>query len=441
LKIYLKKTQIEQSRVGGTIKEDCSGYHVDGEIGRFTFTTHRLINDDNTVFDTSKDFFRTLMSKEWYRTEGFNEIALGFATDISYRLSTEKLNRIRWQTDNGTPSRTLANTVEIEGSKVYKHIEELAGKILEDNSFTKEGKPADNIVIYRPAKEKLSLLPETAEAALAEYNEGKVEPLTIDSHVAQEFYEDPETVVNISIDDVGVKSQKEKGRSSDKTRKPKKEYVYNTVAHIESGGNRYIMNAVNTLSLIPLLIAFLLHNQLLRRPITFFADGASDLQNAIINGFSWLKSYSIILDWYHLKKKCRYELSLVLKGSKYRNSVLTELLPVLWLGKIDNAISILRTLDPGIIKSGKNTERLIGYFERNRKHIPCYALRKKLGLRISSNKGEKANGLVVSGRQKHNGMSWSKDGSVALATIKSLHLNKEHENWYCNDKINFKLTS
>jgi len=171
------------------------------------------------------------------------------------------------------------------------------------------------------------------------------------------------------------------------------------------------------------------------------ADGASDLQNAIINGFSWLKSYSIILDWYHLKKKCRYELSLVLKGSKYRNSVLTELLPVLWLGKIDNAISILRTLDPGIIKSGKNTERLIGYFERNRKHIPCYALRKKLGLRISSNKGEKANGLVVSGRQKHNGMSWPKDGSVALATIKSLHLNKEHENWYCNDKINFKLTS
>jgi len=217
----LKKTQIEQSRVGGTIKEDCSGYRVDGEIGRFTFTTHRLINDDNTVFDTSKDFFRTLMSKEWYRTEGFNEIALGFATDISYRLSTEKLNRIRWQTDNGTPSRTLANTVEIEGSKVYKHIEELAGKILEDNSFTKEGKPADNIVIYRPAKEKLSLLPETAEAALAEYK-------------AQEFYEDPETVVNISIDDVGVKSQKEKGRSSDKTRKPKKEYVYNTAAHIES---------------------------------------------------------------------------------------------------------------------------------------------------------------------------------------------------------------
>lgn len=380
------------------------------------------------------------MSKEWYRTEGFNEIALGFVTDLSYRKSTSKLNRIRWQINDGTPTRTMADITEVEGTKAYNNIKDLATHILEDNSFTSEGKPS-NITILRPAKEAFSLHFETVEAALTDYNKDKNEPLTIDASMAHGFYENPDTSVNISIDDVGVKSQKETGRNPAKIKKDGKEYVYNTVAHIESGGKRYIMNAINTLALIPLLIAFLLHNQLLQRPITFFVDGATDLQNAIINGFSWLKSYSIVLDWYHLNKKCQYELSLVLKGSKYRNSVLTELLPVLWLGKIDKAISILRALDPEIIKPGKNTDRLIGYFERNRKLIPCYALRKRLGLRISSNKGEKANDLVVSDRQKHNGMSWSKNGSVALATVKALHLNGEQNSWFTNGEVNLKFAS
>jgi hypothetical protein len=47
----------------------------------------------------------------------------------------------------------------------------------------------------------------------------------------------------------------------------------------------------------------------------------------------------------------------------------------------------------------------------------------------------------IADRQKHNGMSWSKDGSVALASIKALHLNKEYKNWYCHDKVDFKLVS
>jgi hypothetical protein len=33
----------------------------------------------------------------------------------------------------------------------------------------------------------------------------------------------------------------------------------------------------------------------------------------------------------------------------------------------------------------------------------------------------------VSDRQKHNGMSWSEGGSVALATLTSLKINREHK--------------
>ena len=118
-----------------------------------------------------------------------------------------------------------------------------------------------------------------------------------------------------------------------------------------------------------------------------------------------------------------------------------NILPYLWIGKIDKAIEILNSINDGMIKSKANIDKLIGYFERNRGNIPCYALRKKLGLRNSSNKGEKANDLVVSDRQKHNGMSWSNSGSVALTTISALHINNEQGNWFESNKIVFRLSA
>ena len=77
---------------------------------------------------------------------------------------------------------------------------------------------------------------------------------------------------------------------------------------------------------------------------------------------------------------------------------------------------------------------LIGYFERVREYVPVYFLRAELGLRNSSNQGEKANDLIVSHRQKHNGMSWSDDGSLAFASVSAAHKNMELHNWiHCND--------
>lgn len=74
-------------------------------------------------------------------------------------------------------------------------------------------------------------------------------------------------------------------------------------------------------------------------------------------------------------------------------------------------------------------------------YIPCYALRKELGLRNSSNTGEKMNDLIVSDRQKHNGMSWSKEGSVALASITALKRNKESRKWFEKRELDFELAA
>lgn len=135
------------------------------------------------------------------------------------------------------------------------------------------------------------------------------------------------------------------------------------------------------------------------------------------------------------------ELSMALKGRTLRNEVLAVLLKYLWIGEIDAAIKVLRKIDNENIKEQGHIDRLIGYFERNRNYIPCYALRKKLGLRNSSNKGEKTNDILVANRQKHQSMSWSREGSVTLTTITAIHSNKEADNWFDKGTISFKLVS
>ena len=91
------------------------------------------------------------------------------------------------------------------------------------------------------------------------------------------------------------------------------------------------------------------------------------------------------------------------------------------------------------MKDAEQIEKLIGYFSRNLSFIPCYALRQKLGLRVSSNPVEKANDLLVSNRQKHNGMSWSADGSSSLAILTSLRRNDEHMQWLRHHDIRFQF--
>lgn len=337
--------------------------------------------------------------------------------------------------------RTLKSIVEREGSNLQKELADLTEQVFAEHQFDNDGRPQTEEA-FGLSPEEAGLSPEVISKAVLEYNRDKAEDFKIDTQATEQLYEDPRVTVNVAIDDVGVKKQKENRRSPAKRRKETREYVHNTIAHIEKEDNRYVLNGSGTKQVLKLLIAFLLYNGLLKgHYLQFFVDGARSLQAAIVNMFQWLPHVRIILDWYHLKKKCEYELSLALKGSKVRNAVLEQLLPLLWLGKVDAAIEYVRNISLKNLKTGQSVERLVGYFERNREYIPCYALRHKLGLCNSSNKGEKANDLCVASRQKHNGMSWSKQGSVALATVTAMHINNEQRHWYSENKLKFKLVS
>jgi|LSQX01.3.fsa_nt_gb hypothetical protein len=216
---YLKKVYDRNEEINGEVIENETPYKVEAEVGKFYFKTHSIENEVSTIFDTSKNFFDPLRSSESFRTVCFNELLVSFACDESYRKTEDKINRICWQKEDITQSRTIANVVDREGLEIEQAIEE---------------------------------------------------------------------------------------------------------KHIKSKG----------------------------------------------------------------------------------------------------AI-----------------EGLINYFDRNWSYIPCYALRKKLGLRNSSNRVEKVNDLTVTERQKHNGMSWSKSGSSSLASIVILHQNGEQINWLLKKEIEFLIVN
>ena len=128
-------------------------------------------------------------------------------------------------------------------------------------------------------------------------------------------------------------------------------------------------------------------------------------------------------------------------GRSVRNETLKRLLPLLWYGLVDEAIALLHALPSEQVKAPEAVERLVNYLQRNRPHIPCYAVRKHLGLRNSSQLGEKMNDLLVAERQKHNGMSWSVAGSSALAVLTALGRNQEQADWFEEGNIPFKLAA
>ncbi|MCL4522135.1 MAG: hypothetical protein M1415_11285 [Firmicutes bacterium] len=199
------------------------------------------------------------------------------------------------------------------------------------------------------------------------------------------------------------------------------------------------MNGVGTVPVLQVLVAFLLPNDVLSTHyLQCFVDGQRTLQAAIVEPLAWFGSKRILLDWFPLKVKCAKELSTRCRGAKIRNAVLARLLTLLWRGRVDAAIAYLRDLDPEKIKAEQSVETLIGYFERNRDHIPCYALRKQLGLRNSSHRGEKANDRCVAGRQKHQGMGGSKTGSVALASVVTLSRNQPLIRWSQTHRLEFQ---
>ena len=129
------------------------------------------------------------------------------------------------------------------------------------------------------------------------------------------------------------------------------------------------------------------------------------------------RKFRVILDWHRLMERCKVCLSMSFEGGKERRAKFSRNSPLLWLGDVSAAAAYLKGLNPEILRPKNRIEELQNYLKERREQIPCCALRSALGLKISGNRVEKANDMIVARRQKHNGMSWSETGSGAPAQM------------------------
>ena len=145
--------------------------------------------------------------------------------------------------------------------------------------------------------------------------------------------------------------------------------------------------------------------------------------------FAWHPRVWLVLDWYHVVKKFKEDLSRACCAREVRNRHLVTLVRFLWYGMVTEARRYLDTIASAEVKDPDSIERLRNYLERNKRSIPCYALRRRLGLRNGSSPVESANNQVTARRQKRNGMSWSKAGSQALTALSVLVCNRCQNMW------------
>ncbi len=171
------------------------------------FTTHRIVNKADVLFNTGNDLFFTLGPKELYKTVGYKELAFIYGSTVKpYEVTTKWINRFRYQVQNGTPNRTLQNNAEKEGRELTNHLIEKSKTILKDNGFAENGEfQGDNTV---HAIDNLVTISNERIIKLAGEmpNEYNIEEM-LNNPVP---YEEPDKTVQISIDDVVVKKQNEK---------------------------------------------------------------------------------------------------------------------------------------------------------------------------------------------------------------------------------------
>lgn len=235
------------------------------------------------------------------------------------------------------------------------------------------------------------------------------------------------------------RTNKRKSKSKGKKSKKTKKRVWHTSAQVIDGktGRIYRFHANGKLAAVRQVLAFMVKNDLLRgRDLVFLTDGADDIKAMLAKHFAF-HEYRLIVDWYHVTKKCNEHVSMAFKCKlSEKRAIKKELFARLWIGQVEDAIAYLNALD--VKKDDDRFSDFIGYLSRKSPYVPCYALRKILKLHISSQFVEKTNDIIVSGRQKHNGMSWSWNGGCASATLRAIEINGELQNFLLKGTITFE---
>ena len=172
----------------------------------------------------------------------FEDICLAFVQDESFRKSADKINRLlHREGDKSLSHTTLKDRTEAFGHRIsHEQSDQAVGilrayKVNPDTGVPDSGSALPEeacLPILSPSYDK-----RRAKGIIKAYNEGRRESETIkDSDKVRQVERDQTECVYISVDDIGVKHQKEeRGANTERDKK----YVENTVIHVESQEGQY----------------------------------------------------------------------------------------------------------------------------------------------------------------------------------------------------------
>ena len=156
--------------------------------------------------------------------------------------------------------------------------------------------------------------------------------------------------------------------------------------------------------------------------LVVISDGARNIRKRFETVFG--KPVSVILDWYHLKKRINETMSMVGFKKEVKKDHIKQIINHLWYGQYDDTIAYIKQLQPRKNRMYKKQE-LLTYLEKHQTELINYERRKAMGKKVGSGKAEVSVNQVIGARQKKKGMSWTPKGSYALGILRTLELNQE----------------
>lgn len=168
--------------------------------------------------------------------------------------------------------------------------------------------------------------------------------------------------------------------------------------------------------------------------LTLLGDGARWIFGFFAERLAGWTNSEMILDWYHLGKKCSELASMICCGRMAKKKLLRQLLCLLWRGRGQDALSVLQDYRPQA-KNVEMLDALITYLTARLSFLPDYKHRRANRQFIGSGFVEKANDLIVSRRQKNKGMHWSLGVSDGLAALRTLMLNEGWDLYWQENQV------
>ena len=168
--------------------------------------------------------------------------------------------------------------------------------------------------------------------------------------------------------------------------------------------------------------------------VTLLGDGAKWLRNYFETELSQFTHKELLLDWYHLRRKCADFAGMICSTREEKKALKRKLNSSLWIGRIGPAIKALEACRPHT-KNESKLQELIDYLKARKPYIVNYNERRLQRQYMGSAHAEKACDLIVAKRQKNRGMHWSEATADALAAMKTVMLNQAWDLYWVDQQI------